>query len=88
MRNVGHAPGKGHRPTLITSFAFILGVMPLVFATGAGAGVRRSIGIPVFSSTIASTSLVAVFVPSFYVVMQRLDERRRRRSAQNDTGAS
>ncbi|HVU87668.1 MAG TPA: efflux RND transporter permease subunit, partial [Pirellulales bacterium] len=73
------------RPILMTSFAFILGVLPLVFATGAGAGARRSIGIPVFSGMIASTCLVVVFVPSFYVVMQRLDERRRRRSMRNDT---
>src|SRR5579872_2067189 len=72
------------RPILMTSFAFILGVLPLVFATGAGAGARRSIGIPVFSGMIASTCLVVVFVPSFYVVMQRLDERRRRRSVRND----
>jgi HAE1 family hydrophobic/amphiphilic exporter-1 len=76
------------RPILMTSFAFILGVLPLVFATGAGAGARRSIGIPVFSGMIASTCLVVVFVPSFYVVMQRLDERRRRRSAGNGTQAS
>ena len=66
------------RPILMTSFAFILGVLPLVIATGAGAGARRSIGLPVFSGMIASTCLVVVFVPSFYVVMQRLDERRRR----------
>ena len=76
------------RPILMTSFAFILGVLPLVFATGAGAGARRSIGIPVFSGMIASTCLVVVFVPSFYVVMQRLDERRRRRSVRNVTPVS
>ncbi len=74
------------RPILMTSFAFILGVFPLVIATGAGAGARRSIGIAVFSGMIASTCLVVVFVPSFYVVMQRLDERRRRR-AQPDAPA-
>jgi HAE1 family hydrophobic/amphiphilic exporter-1 len=68
------------RPILMTSFAFILGVLPLVLATGAGAGARRSIGLPVFSGMIASTCLVVVFVPSFYVVMQRLDERWRRRA--------
>jgi hydrophobic/amphiphilic exporter-1 (mainly G- bacteria), HAE1 family len=71
------------RPILMTSFAFILGVFPLVVATGAGAGARRSIGIAVFSGMIASTCLVVVFVPSFYVVMQRIDERRRRRAARN-----
>jgi HAE1 family hydrophobic/amphiphilic exporter-1 len=63
------------RPILMTSFAFILGVFPLVVATGAGAGARRSIGLPVFSGMIASTCLVIVFVPSFYVVMQRMQER-------------
>ena len=65
----------------MTSFAFILGVLPLVLATGAGAGARRSIGIAVFYGMIASTCLVVVFVPSFYVVMQWLDERRTRKSA-------
>ena len=62
------------RPILMTSFAFILGVFPLVIATGAGAGARRSIGIAVFSGMIASTCLAVVFVPSFYVVMQRIEE--------------
>ena len=72
------------RPILMTSFAFILGVFPLVVATGAGAGARRSIGLPVFSGMIASTCLVVVFVPSFYAVMQSLDERRTRRAARNE----
>jgi HAE1 family hydrophobic/amphiphilic exporter-1 len=71
----------------MTSFAFILGVFPLVIATGAGAGARRSIGLPVFSGMIASTCLVVVFVPSFYVVMQRIEERRRGRAARNDAPA-
>jgi HAE1 family hydrophobic/amphiphilic exporter-1 len=68
------------RPILMTSFAFILGVFPLVIATGAGAGARRSIGIAVFSGMIASTCLAVVFVPSFYVVMQRFEERRAARN--------
>jgi HAE1 family hydrophobic/amphiphilic exporter-1 len=72
------------RPILMTSFAFILGVFPLVVATGAGAGARRSIGLAVFSGMIASTLLVVVFVPSFYVVMQRIEERRTRRAARSD----
>ncbi|HYC25520.1 MAG TPA: efflux RND transporter permease subunit, partial [Roseiarcus sp.] len=66
------------RPIIMTSFAFILGVLPLLLATGAGASARISIGIAVFYGMIASTCLVVVFVPSFYVVMQRLDERRQR----------
>jgi hydrophobic/amphiphilic exporter-1 (mainly G- bacteria), HAE1 family len=53
----------------MTSLAFILGVLPLVFATGAGANARRSIGIAV------------LFVPSFFVVLQCLSERRRKAAA-------
>ena len=75
------------RPILMTSFAFILGVLPLVVATGAGAGARRSIGIAVFSGMIASTCLVVVFVPSFYVVMQGIEERRIRRASRNEAPA-
>ena len=67
----------------MTSFAFILGVLPLVIATGAGAAARRSIGVAVFYGMIASTCLVVVFVPSFYVVLQRLEERRKRGRAPN-----
>ena len=63
------------RPILMTSFAFILGVMPLVFASGAGANARRSIGLSVVSGMLASTCLAVLFVPSFYVVIQRLAER-------------
>ena len=69
------------RPIIMTSFAFILGVLPLVLATGAGAAARRSIGIAVFCGMIASTCLVVVFVPSFYVVMQWLEERRKGKPA-------
>ena len=71
------------RPILMTSFAFILGVMPLVFATGAGANARKSIGVTVASGMLASTCLAVLFVPSFFVVLQRLEERRgsRKRAA-------
>ena len=70
------------RPILMTSFAFILGVTPLVFATGAGANARISLGLSVFSGMIASTCLAVLFVPSFFVVMQRLDERKGKKPAQ------
>jgi HAE1 family hydrophobic/amphiphilic exporter-1 len=68
------------RPILMTSFAFILGVLPLVFATGAGANARRSIGITVVSGMLASTCIAVLFVPSFFVVLQRLSERRSRKA--------
>jgi HAE1 family hydrophobic/amphiphilic exporter-1 len=63
------------RPILMTSFAFILGVLPLVFATGAGANSRISIGIAVVSGMLASTCLAVLFVPSFFTVLQRMAER-------------
>ncbi|MDR3442602.1 MAG: efflux RND transporter permease subunit [Legionella sp.] len=69
------------RPILMTSFAFILGVMPLVFATGAGANARRSIGIAVCSGMLASTCLAVVFVPAFYVMLQTWHERRKAKKA-------
>jgi HAE1 family hydrophobic/amphiphilic exporter-1 len=62
------------RPILMTSFAFILGVAPLVIATGAGASARKSIGITVFSGMIASTCLAVLFVPSLFVVVQQFEE--------------
>ena len=62
------------RPILMTSFSFILGVAPLVIASGAGASARKSIGITVFSGMIASTCLAVLFVPSLFVVIQRFEE--------------
>ena len=62
------------RPILMTSFAFILGIVPLLYATGAGAASRRSLGTAVFGGMIAATVLAVFFVPVFYVLMQRLAE--------------
>jgi hydrophobic/amphiphilic exporter-1 (mainly G- bacteria), HAE1 family len=67
------------RPILMTSFAFGMGVLPLVLATGAGAVSRISLGLSVLSGIIASTCLAVLFVPSFFVVLQRLDEARKER---------
>jgi HAE1 family hydrophobic/amphiphilic exporter-1 len=66
------------RPIIMTSFAFILGVLPLVFATGAGAAGRISLGLTVSSGMLANTCLAVVFVPSFFVLLQRLEERLRK----------
>ncbi len=71
------AARKRFRPIIMTSFAFILGVLPLVLAKGAGASARASIGIAVFSGMLASTCLAVLFVPSFFVILQRWQERRR-----------
>ena len=63
------------RPILMTSFAFILGVVPLVVAKGAGAASRRSLGTAVFGGMNAATLLAIFIVPVLYVVIQRLVER-------------
>ena len=65
------------RPIIMTSFAFILGVVPLLTATGAGANARASLGLSVFSGMLASTCLAVLFVPAFFVVLQRFEERGR-----------
>jgi len=65
------------RPILMTSFAFILGVYPLVVASGAGAASRRALGTAVFGGMITSTFLAVLFVPVFFVVLQGWSERRR-----------
>lgn len=67
------------RPILMTSFAFILGVVPLVIAEGAGAAGQRALGTAVFGGMIASTLLAVFFVPVFYVIFQRLNDRWSRR---------
>jgi HAE1 family hydrophobic/amphiphilic exporter-1 len=64
------------RPIIMTSFAFILGVVPLVFATGAGAASRQSLGTAVFGGMVTATVLAIFFVPVFYVAIQHLIELR------------
>jgi len=65
------------RPILMTSLAFILGVMPLVFASGAGREARHSVGTAVAGGMIASTFLNLAFIPVLYVVVKSLGRRRR-----------
>jgi hydrophobe/amphiphile efflux-1 (HAE1) family protein len=68
------------RPILMTSFAFILGVVPLAIATGAGAGARRALGTAVLSGMLAATLLAVFIVPVLYVVVNRIASRRRAKS--------
>jgi HAE1 family hydrophobic/amphiphilic exporter-1 len=63
------------RPILMTSFAFILGVLPLVFATGAGALGRRSVGSTIVGGMLLSTVLNLIFIPVLYVILSRLLKR-------------
>ena len=64
------------RPILMTAFAFILGVFPLVIASGAGAESRHSLGTAVFGGMILSTMLSLIVVPVFYVIIENVRERK------------
>ena len=69
------------RPILMTSLAFILGVIPLVIATGAGAAGRVSVGTTVFGGMIAATTLNLLFIPMLYVVVRTIVPRKKSRDA-------
>jgi multidrug efflux pump len=79
-----HAARTRLRPILMTSMAFILGVAPLVFATGAGAEMRQSLGTAVFGGMLGVTVFGLLFTPAFYTITQRIGGRRR--SAQSQAG--
>lgn len=71
------AAEAGHvrlRPILMTSFAFVLGVMPLLFATGAGANSRVALGAAVVFGMALNTLLATIYIPNFYELMQKLQE--------------
>jgi HAE1 family hydrophobic/amphiphilic exporter-1 len=63
----------------MTSLAFILGVAPLVFATGAGAEMRQSLGTAVFGGMLGVTGFGLIFTPAFYTLVQRIGAGRRRK---------
>ena len=63
------------RPILMTSFTFVLGVMPLLFATGAGAGSRVALGAAVVFGMLVNTVVATLYIPNWYEVMQILEER-------------
>ena len=69
------------RPILMTSLAFIFGVTPLVFGTGAGAELRQTLGTPVFAGMIGVTVFGLIFTPAFYVISRKMAERRGARAA-------
>jgi HAE1 family hydrophobic/amphiphilic exporter-1 len=76
------------RPILMTSLAFILGVLPLAFATGAGAGARNSVGTSVAGGMLASTLLSVIFIPVLYVVIRSWAPGKARRRADDETAAA
>jgi hydrophobe/amphiphile efflux-1 (HAE1) family protein len=81
-----HAARTRLRPILMTSFAFILGVAPLVFATGAGAEMRQSLGTTVFCGMLGVTGFGLLFTPAFYTLVQHIGSRRPRVSAERHRG--
>jgi len=82
------ATRRRFRPIVMTSVAFILGVVPLMTASGAGAASQQSLGTVVFGGMLASTLLAIPFVPVFYVIMQRVRERVGKRATFDPTEAS
>ena len=72
--------GTRLRPILMTSLAFILGVAPLVVATGAGAEMRQSLGTAVFAGMLGVTGFGLLFTPAFYTLTQRIGIARGRAS--------
>ena len=76
------------RPILMTSLAFILGVLPLVFATGAGQEARHSVGTAVAGGMLVSTFLNLIFIPVLYVVVQTLRRRGRTAAAGHRDGVT
>ena len=72
------ATRRRFRPIVMTSIAFIVGVVPLLIASGPGAASQRAIGTVVFGGMIASTALAIPFVPVFYVFAQKVSEWRKR----------
>jgi len=76
------------RPILMTSLAFTMGVIPLVLSTGAGAEMRRAIGVAVFFGMLGVTAFGLVLTPVFYVVVQRLVEGREIKKSSASAGLS
>ena len=76
------------RPVLMTAFSFVFGVMPLVFASGAGSASQQAVGTAVFGGMVASTALAVLFVPVFFVIFQRLSEFKRKPKAEEAAEAA
>jgi HAE1 family hydrophobic/amphiphilic exporter-1 len=76
------------RPIIMTSLAFGFGVMPLVFANGAGAGAQKAIGTAVLGGVVTSTFLVTLFAPLFYVLIEKLFGKRGKREASKTNNAN
>ena len=81
MAAAKEAARERFRPILMTSFAFIFGVLPLAIAHGAGAASRRSLGTGVFFGMLAATTIGVFFIPTFFTLIRQIIERRNRTGA-------
>ncbi len=75
------------RPILMTSLAFVMGVIPLVTSTGAGSEMRRAMGVAVFSGMLGVTFFGLLLTPVFYLVIRHAVRKRREGALENDTPA-
>jgi hydrophobe/amphiphile efflux-1 (HAE1) family protein len=73
-----------YRPVMMTALAFIIGVVPLVIATGAGAGARQSIGTTVFGGMILATFVGVLFIPPLFVMSEKITERLSRKAPRRE----
>jgi multidrug efflux pump subunit AcrB len=76
------------RPIIMTSLAFGFGVLPLTFATGAGAGAQKAIGTGVLGGVVTATFLVTLFAPLFYVLIEKFFGKRGKREASRTNDAN
>jgi hydrophobic/amphiphilic exporter-1 (mainly G- bacteria), HAE1 family len=76
------------RPILMTSFAFILGVIPLVRASGAGSESRKVMGMAVFSGMIAATALGVILIPAFFVLIERKKKTKAKKEETNPSDST
>ena len=70
------------RPILMTAFSFILGVVPLMLATGSGANSRRMMGIALFSGMLVATLIGVFLTPAFFVIVERLAGKKKKTVAE------
>jgi HAE1 family hydrophobic/amphiphilic exporter-1 len=75
------------RPILMTAFSFVLGVMPLLVASGAGAEARKVMGMTVFSGMLAATVIGVLIIPALYVMVERVTGRDRKGACASDQAA-
>jgi multidrug efflux pump len=72
IESVTHAASQRFRPIVMTSFALILGIVPLVLASGAGAASQKAVGFGVLGGILAATPFAVFFVPVFFIVVLKL----------------